>query len=108
MAANKEWNANGEEQSAAVTISPNQRMAILKALADPRRLEIVERLIACNGCGSCSDMRGLLPISAATLSHHIKELEHAGLIIVTREGKFANIALRRDTWQAFVAGLQRL
>lgn len=95
-------------KSADVAISPSQRLAILKALADPRRLEILERLSACKGCGSCSDMRELLPISAATLSHHMKELEHAGLITVTREGKFANIALRRDIWQAFLAGLQQL
>ena len=108
MAANQEWNANGEEQSAAATISPTQRMAILKALADPRRLEIIERLSVCPGPGACSDLRGWLPISAATLSHHMKELEHAGLITVTREGKFANITLRRDIWQAFLASLQQI
>lgn len=108
MAANQEWNANGEEQSAAATISATQRMAILKALADPRRLEIIERLSSCPGPGACSDLRGWLPISAATLSHHMKELEHAGLITVTREGKFANITFRREIWQAFLAGLQQI
>jgi DNA-binding transcriptional ArsR family regulator len=90
------------------TISSEQRLAILKALADPRRLEILERLSACKDSGACSDMRGWLPISAATLSHHMKELERAGLITVTREGKFANIALRRDIWQSFLASLQQL
>jgi ArsR family transcriptional regulator len=97
-----------EEQSAAVTISPSQRLAILKALADPRRLEIMERLSACQGPGMCSDMRECLPISAATLSHHLKELEHAGLISVTREGKFAHLAIRRDIWQAFLTGLHQI
>jgi DNA-binding transcriptional ArsR family regulator len=110
MAGSEEMNAKTatEERSAAVTISPSQRMAILKALADPRRLEIVERLSACPGPGACSDLRGWLPISAATLSHHLKELEHAGLITVTREGKFAHLALRRDIWKAFLAGLQQI
>jgi ArsR family transcriptional regulator len=108
MAASKEFSANEEEQSAAVTISPTQRMTILKALADPRRLEIIERLSTCPGPGACSDLRGWLPISAATLSHHMKELEHAGLITVTREGKFANITFRRDIWQAFLNGLQQI
>jgi ArsR family transcriptional regulator len=89
------------------TISAEQRLAILKALADPRRLEILGRLRASEGCGACSDMRACLPISAATLSHHLKELEHAGLISVTREGKFAHLALRRDIWQAFLADLQQ-
>ena len=91
-----------------VALSASQRMAILKALADPRRLEIIERLSACNGCVGCSDMRECLPISAATLSHHLKELETAGLIQIEREGKFARLSLRRDIWQTFLADLQRL
>jgi ArsR family transcriptional regulator len=91
----------------SVAVSSTQRLAILKALADPRRLEIVERL-AVTGCAGCSDMRECLPISAATLSHHLKELETAGLIHIEREGKFARLTLRRDIWQAFLADLQRL
>jgi ArsR family transcriptional regulator len=82
-------------------------MAILKALADPRRMEIIERL-STSPCAACSDMRECLPISAATLSHHLKELETAGLIHIEREGKFARLTLRRDIWQAFLADLQRL
>jgi len=84
-------------------------MLILKALGEPRRLEIVERLSKCDQLsGSCSEMRDCMPISAATLSHHLKELETAGLITITREGKFANLTLRRDVWAAFLADLQRL
>jgi ArsR family transcriptional regulator len=97
-----------KKQSKAAAITSKQRLAILKALADPRRLEIIERLSACNGCGACSDMRESLPISAATLSHHLKELETAGLISIEREGKFARLTLQRDLWQAFLADLQRL
>ena len=92
----------------AVSLSPGQRMTILKALADPRRMEIVERLAATEGCAGCGDMRECLPISAATLSHHLKELETAGLIEIGRDGKFARLALRRDVWQAFLGDLQRL
>jgi DNA-binding transcriptional ArsR family regulator len=89
-------------------LSAAQRMTILKALGDPRRMEIVERLSACEGCTACSDMRECLPISAATLSHHLKELEHAGLISIAREGKFARLTLQRDVWNAFLADLSRL
>ena len=96
------------KQEQAVTVSLEQRMAILKALSDPRRMEIIERLSAHEGCSACSDMRECLPISAPTLSHHLKELETAGLISIAREGKFARLTLRRDLWNAFLKDLQKI
>lgn len=104
--AHSNVNSTGGEND-AINISASQRLAILKALADPRRMEIIERLAA-TACTGCSDMRECLPISAATLSHHLKELETAGLIHIEREGKFARLTLRRDIWQAFLADLQKL
>jgi ArsR family transcriptional regulator len=71
-----------------------RRTALLKALADPRRFELLEK-IARAGCPlGCAQARAALPISAATLSHHIKELETAGLIHIRREGKFHYMSLR--------------
>jgi len=90
------------------SLSTVQRMAILRAIGDPRRMEILEKLSGCEGNLGCSGLRECMPISAATLSHHVKELETAGLIRIEREGKFARLSLRRDVWQAFLADLQRL
>ena len=62
-------------------LSSARRTAILKALADPRRFELLER-IAKAGCPlGCAQIRTALAISAATISHHVKELETAGLLI---------------------------
>jgi ArsR family transcriptional regulator len=101
-------NASETPHDHGLRLSTAQRLAIFKALGDPRRMEIVERLGACQEGAGCSDMRECLPISAATLSHHLKELETAGLIHIEREGKFARLTLRRDVWQAFLADLQSL
>jgi ArsR family transcriptional regulator, arsenate/arsenite/antimonite-responsive transcriptional repressor len=85
-----------------------RRTAILKALADPRRFELLER-IAKAGCPlGCSEARAALPISAATLSHHIKELETAGLIEVRREGKFHYLSLRPGVLEALATQLTAL
>lgn len=89
-------------------LSAARRATVLKALADPRRFELLER-VAKAGCPvGCSQVLAELPISAATLSHHIKELEAAGLIDVRREGKFAYLTLRAGVLESLAAGLAAL
>lgn len=75
-------------------LSHAQRALILKALADPHRFELLERIAAAGHPLACAQALAALSISAPTLSHHIKELETAGLIHVQREGKFAYLTLR--------------
>jgi ArsR family transcriptional regulator, arsenate/arsenite/antimonite-responsive transcriptional repressor len=85
-----------------------RRTAILKALADPRRFELLERIAKAHCPLGCADALAALPISAATLSHHIKELETAGLIEVSREGKFAYLSLRPGVLESLASGLAGL
>jgi ArsR family transcriptional regulator len=80
---------------------------ISKALADPRRYEILSR-IARRRELACSDVRCDLPITAATLSHHIKELTNAGLIEVRREAQFLHLKLRRKVWREYLSQLNKL
>jgi ArsR family transcriptional regulator len=78
--------------------------AISRALSDPRRFEIA-RHIAAQPSTACTDLRASFPITAATLSHHLKELESCGLIKVTRCGKFMNVEFQKPVWQAYLAEL---
>jgi DNA-binding transcriptional ArsR family regulator len=91
-----------------ITLTDRQLSLIARALADPRRYEILKQLGKSATCHPCSDIRNCLPITAATLSHHMKELENAGLVDVQREGKFANYTLRRDILQAYLVRLAKI
>ena len=96
------------ESRRSAPLTRARRTAILKALADPTRFELLERIAKANCPLGCSDIRLALAKSAATLSHHIKELETAGLIEVTREGKFHFLALRPGVLDALIVCLSRL
>jgi ArsR family transcriptional regulator len=88
-------------------LSEDQVQTIAKALADPRRYEIIKRISHSAQPLACESVRGCLEITAPTLSHHMKELEVAGLITVRRSGKFINYEFRRDVLESFLASLRR-
>ncbi len=89
-------------------LSEKQTHLIAKALADPRRYEILKQIGAKNCAVACTDVHNRQPVSAATLSHHIKQLEEAGLITISRQGKFANLVLRRHVFQAYLDHLAEI
>src|SRR5260370_24042435 len=82
-------------------LSENEMHLIAKALADPRRCDILRQIGAQNGVLSCADVCEHQTVSAATISHHIKELEAAGPIAIVRKSKIADLVLQRDTRRAY-------
>lgn len=71
---------------------------IFKALSNPHRLDLFQRLMSCCApgtlCNASDDLRFCvgdlgegLDIAPSTLSHHIKELHRAGLVNMERRGK---------------------
>lgn len=90
-----------------VRLSDRQCALIARALADPRRYRIFKQ-IATRESLECAEVRAKQPISAATLSHHMKELAMAGLIEIARHGKCATLTVRRKVLQAYLDRLAEI
>lgn len=86
-------------------LTDRQFAAIAKALADPRRFGILSEVAASDAPLPCCALRDAAKVSAATISHHIKELATAGLVAVERDGKFARLVFQRTTLDAYLERL---
>ena len=95
-------------QSMAATLTARQIELVAKALAEPRRVDMLRQIGTCDGTTPCSALAAGNGITPATLSHHMKELENAGLIEVSREGKFAYLKLNRPVLNAYMAQLAKI
>jgi ArsR family transcriptional regulator len=83
-----------------------QFQRIAKALADPRRFEILE-VIAASGEMCCGEVGDCFSVAQATVSHHLKELTDAGLIETRAEGQFKFLRARPEVMAEYVEQLSR-
>jgi ArsR family transcriptional regulator, arsenate/arsenite/antimonite-responsive transcriptional repressor len=79
---------------------------ISKALADPQRREILQKL-AISAKLNCSDIHALFDISQPTVSHHLKELFYAGLVEKQKQGQFCYYQVNSMVLSAYATELQR-
>lgn len=76
--------------------------AVLYALGDPVRLEIVKRLAETDEI-PCSALE--LPVAKSTLSHHFKILRESGVLYCRKQGTQHMNSLRRDDLDQRFPGL---
>ena len=80
--------------------------AVLKALADPVRLQLVSIIATAPEGEVCTcDLPGLVGRSQPTVSHHLAQLTRAGLIDREQRGKWAWFRIRPDGFAAIRAAL---
>ena len=91
-----------------VQLDDEQFTLISKAVADPKRFEMLQKIGESKESPSCTSICEFVGLAPATVSHHLKELLGAGLIDVKRDGKFAYPTLRRDIWRAYLKRLSAL
>ena len=79
---------------------------VLRSLADPARVKIVA-LLAASGRDVCAcEFEPMLGLTQATVSHHLKKLTEAGLLLRDQRGKWAHFSLVPERLEE-IAGLIR-
>ena len=76
--------------------------AVLHALSDPARLQIVRQLALGDEC-TCGTFD--LGLSKATLSHHFRVLREAGVVRTRPEGRTRMLSLRKEELDERFPGL---
>jgi DNA-binding transcriptional ArsR family regulator len=75
----------GATKTSFFNTDQNTIAGIMKAMAHPARVAIIEYLMRVDSC-ICGDIVEELPLSQPTISQHLKELKTAGLINGNVEG----------------------
>src|SRR4051812_8229668 len=78
----------------------NRLATMMKALAHPARIAIIQRLVRANAC-ICGDLVNELGLAQATISQHLKELKNAGLIKGTIEGTSVCYCIDEKVWKQY-------
>jgi predicted transcriptional regulator len=79
------------------TKEQNDLSTLLKAIAHPARIAILQQIISANAC-ICGDLVEELGLAQATISQHLKELKNAGIIQGTIEGVKVCYCIEPKTW----------
>jgi len=89
-----------------VPLSMLEARALLKALADPVRLRVIESLGGGERC--VCELTAELGLAQSKLSFHLKVMKQAGLLHAREEGRWIYYRLRSEALEALQAWLGEL
>ena len=90
----------GLTKSEIFTDKQNKLAQMMKALAHPARIAIIQSLIKAESC-VCGDLVDELGLAQPTISQHLKELKNVGLIKGTIEGTSICYCIDGKTWKQY-------
>ncbi|MES2575032.1 MAG: metalloregulator ArsR/SmtB family transcription factor [Bacteroidota bacterium] len=84
-----------------MSLNIQQVEKISKALGDPYRLKIMKIVSNSESCVQCSDVSAEFNLAQSTMSHHIKQLIEAELLIADKEGRNLKFVINKAVCTAY-------
>lgn len=81
------------------TDQQNEVALFAKAFGHPARVSILQHLFNINSC-VCGDLVNEIGLAQPTISQHLKELKHLGLIQGSVEGTSVCYCIHKENWTA--------
>lgn len=81
---------------------------ISKALSDPNRIVILQKFRKKKDCLYCSEIHDMLDLAQPSISHHLKQLVDADLLIPEKEGRNLKYLLNDAVLDDYIAFLKAL
>jgi ArsR family transcriptional regulator len=81
---------------------------ISKALSDPNRVAILQKFRRKKDCLYCSEIHDMLDLAQPSISHHLKQLVDADLLIPEKEGRNLKYLLNDAVLDDYIAFLNAL
>ena len=80
---------------------------IAKALGDPYRLKIIEAIQKSDCYTPCTSILDLFGLAQSTVSHHLKQLVDADLLIALKEGRNTKYVINKEVFASYISFLNR-
>lgn len=81
---------------------------ISRALSDASRIAILQQFKKKKNCLYCAEVHELLDLAQPSISHHLKQLVDAGLLIPEKEGRNLKYILNQKVLSDYIACLNDL
>jgi ArsR family transcriptional regulator len=81
---------------------------ISRALSDANRIAILQQFKKRKDCLYCAEVNDLLDLTQPSVSHHLKQLVDADLLLSQKEGRNLKYVLNQEVLDEYIASLNEL
>lgn len=91
----------------SLRLDPKKVEKISKALGDPFRLKMMDMIKRQKSACQCTLIVDNLDLAQSTISHHLKQLVDAELLIAEKDGRNASYQINREVLSAYIRFLNQ-